>query len=90
MMEPLKLRDMRIPISMSPAMPSHVLALCIFPSVQAKLMDAGGSSVFTTPSTTVHTLLGSSTTYTDDCAGTAAEWAWHVLAAGSTCHGSGG
>ena len=32
-------------------------------------------AIFTTPSTTVHTLLGSSTTYTDDCADTAAEWA---------------
>jgi len=67
MMDPLKLRDMRIPINMRPAMPSHVLAFCILESPHEKLMEAGGRVVFTIPSTTVHTLSASSMTYTDSC-----------------------
>lgn len=67
MMDPLKLRDMRIPMSMSPAIPSQVLTFCILLSKQEKLMEAGGSSTFATPSTKPHTLSGSSITYTEAC-----------------------
>ncbi len=67
MMDPLKLRDMRMPMSMSPAMPSQVLGLVILESVHVKLMEAGGSVVLTMPSTRVHTWSPSSMTYTDAC-----------------------
>ena len=66
-MDPLKLRDMRMPISMRPAIPSQVLALVILESVHEKLMEAGGSVVFTTPFTTAHTESSLSITYTEDC-----------------------
>lgn len=67
MIDPLKLRDMRMPMSMRPAMPSHVLGLVILESLHVKLMEAGGNVVFTTPSTRAHTESPSSMTYTDAC-----------------------
>ena len=67
--DPLKLRDMRMPIITSPAMPSHIVPLSILSPSQKKLDEGGGRLVTGAPLETVHTVRGSSITYAKLCPG---------------------
>ena len=59
---------MRMPTSMSPARPSHMLPLCILPPSHAKLALAGGRLDTGRPlGETEQTLTGSSITYVSTC-----------------------
>lgn len=67
--DPLKLRDMRMPMITSPAMPSHMVPLSILSPSQKKLDEGGGRLVTAAPLETVHTVRGSSITYAKLCPG---------------------
>ena len=67
--DPLKLRDMRMPIITSPAMPSHIVPLSILSPSQKKLDEGGGRLATAAPLETVHTVKGSSITYAKLCSG---------------------
>ena len=68
MMDPLKERDIRIPVSMSPAMPSHMLPLCSLPPSHSKFALGGGKLGTTAPlDVTLHTASGLVITYVNTC-----------------------